>query len=107
MKLYIFKTSNWSRPPKLKVEEFEVEEKPKTYVCKGRRFNKEDIGRVTGYDFSECILLENNPSKACKILLKRKELELKWAEEKVADKRAEIENLKRYIRNESEGKDNE
>lgn len=107
MKLYIFKTSNWSHNPKLTMEEFEVEEKPKTYVCKGRRFNKEDIGRVTGYDFSECMLLENNPSKACKILLKRKGLELKWAEEKVADKKAEIENLKRYIKNESEGKDNE
>lgn len=107
MKLYIFKTSNWNHKPKLTMEEFEVEEKPKTYVCKGRRFNKEDIGRVTGYDFSECMLLENNPSKACEILLKRKELELKWAEEKVSDKEAEIENLKRYIKNESEGKDNE
>ena len=46
MKLYIFKTSNWSKP-KLTMEEFEVEEKAKTYVCKGRRFNKEDIGHVT------------------------------------------------------------
>ena len=107
MKLYIFKTSNWSHKPKLTMEEFEVEEKPKTYVCKGRRFSKEDIGRVSGYAFDECMLLENNPSKACEILLKRKELELKWAEEKVADKKAEIENLKRYIKNESEGKDNE
>lgn len=102
MKLYVFKTSNWSKPPKLKVEEFEVEEKPKTYVCKGRRFSKEDIGHVSGYDFDECILLENNPSKACEILLKRKENELKWAEEKVADKKLEIEMLKSYVRKESE-----
>lgn len=102
MKLYVFKTSNWSKPPKLKVEEFEVEEKPKTYVCKGRRFSKEDIGHVGGCDFDECILLENNPSKACEILLKRKENELKWAEEKVADKKLEIEMLKSYIKKESE-----
>lgn len=105
MKLYIFKTSNWGHNPKLTMEEFEIEEKPKTYVCKGRRFRKEDIGRVTGYDFDECMLLGNNPSKACEILLKRKELELKWAEEKVDDKKEEIENLKRYIK--TDGKDNE
>lgn len=98
MTLYIFKVSGWSRPPKLKMEEFEVEEKSKTYVCRGRRFNKEDIGKVSGYAFDECMLLENNPSKACKILLKRKELELKWAEEKIANKKAEIEMLKIYIK---------
>ena len=101
MKLYIFKISSWSKPPRLKMEEFEVEEKPKTYVCKGRRFNKEDIGHVTGYKLNECILLENNPSKACEVLLKRKENELKWAEEKVADKKAEIEMLKSYINSEN------
>ena len=98
MKLYIFKTSNRSHKPKLTMEEFEVEEKPKTYVCKGRRFNKEDIGKVSGYTFDECMLLENNPSKACEILLKRKEKELKMAQEKVVDKKAEIEMLKSYIK---------
>lgn len=98
MKLYIFKTSNWGHNPKLTMEEFDVEEKPKTYICKGRRFSKKDIGHVTGYGFDECMLLENNPSKACEILIKRKELELNWEEEKIADKRAEIENLKRYIK---------
>lgn len=98
MTLYVFKASGWSKPPKLKMEEFEVEEKPKTYICKGRRFSKEDIGKVSGYGFDECMLLENNPSKACEILLKRKENELKWAEEKVADKKAEIEMLKSYIK---------
>lgn len=100
MKLYIFRTGTWTRPPELRIKEFEVEEKQKTYVCKGRRFRKEDIGHVTGYEFNECMLLENNPSKACEILLKRKKNELKWAEEKVSDKKAEIEMLKSYIRTE-------
>ncbi len=104
MKLYIFKVSTWSKPPKLKTEEFEVNEKPKTYVCSGRRFNKEDIGHATGYEYNECMLLENNPSMACEILLQRKEKELEWAEEKVADKKAEIEMLKSYIK---EGNNNE
>lgn len=96
MKLYVFRISNWSKPPKLKMEEFEVEEKSKTYVCQNRRFNKKYIGHVNV--FFECALLENNPSKACEILLKEKLLELKQAEEKVADKKAEIEMLKSYIR---------
>lgn len=104
MKLYVFQMSNWGYNPKLTMEEFEVEEKPKSYVCKGKRFSKEDIGHVSGYDFNECKLLENNPSKACEILLKRKELELKWEEEKVADKKAEIENLKKYIKEEKDNK---
>lgn len=98
MKLYVFAVSNWSKPPKLKMEEFEVEEKQKTYVCKGRRFSKGNIGNASGYDFSECVLLENNPSMACKILLKIKESELRLIEGKVADKKAEIEMLKNYIK---------
>lgn len=98
MKLYMFRVSTWSEKPRLKMEEFEVEEKPKTYVCNGRRFHKEDIGHISGYVFNECVLLENNPSKACEILLKSKENELKRAEEKVAKKKAEIELLKSYIK---------
>lgn len=96
MKLYLFRASNWGEP-QLKMEEFEVEERPKTYVCTGRRFKKEDIGHVSGYDSDECMLLENNPSKACEIFLVRKEYELKRAEEKVKRKKAEIEMLKKYI----------
>lgn len=100
MKLYLFEISVWDKPPKLKMEEYEVEEKPKTYVCNGRRFRKEDIGCVSGYYNDECMLLENNPSKACEILLKRKEMELRQAEEKVEDKKSEIEMLKSYIKQE-------
>lgn len=102
MKLYLFRTTIYSTTPKLTVEEFDVEEKPKTYVCRGRRFNKTDVGHVSGYENSECILLENNPSKACSILLLQKETELKIAKEKVSRKEAEINNLKRYIKLESE-----
>lgn len=44
MKLYLFRTTIYSAVPKLTVEEFDVEEKSKTYVCRGRRFNKTDVG---------------------------------------------------------------
>lgn len=104
MKLYLFSTSCWGKP-KLTMEEFEVEEKPKSYVCNGRRFNKDNIGHVSGYSNDECLLLENNPSKACEILLIQKEKELREIEERLSRKKAEIENLKNYIR--TEGTDNE
>lgn len=47
-------------------------------------------------------MLENNPSKACSILLVQKEKELRWAKEEVSRKESEINNLKRYIKSESE-----
>lgn len=97
MKLYLFSTRNWTEP-KLTVEEFEVEEKVKTYVCKGRRFNKSDIGHVSGYDNNECLLLEMDASKAARILLLQKEIELEDIKIKYDKKQSEIDNLKRYIK---------
>ena len=97
MKLYLFSTSNWTEP-KLTVEEFEVEEKVKSYVCKGRRFNKSNIGHVSGYSNNECLLLEKDAAKAASILLMQKESELEVIKIKYDKKRAEIDNLKRYIK---------
>lgn len=96
MKLYKFSTINYGTP-KFSMEEFEVEEKNKTYVCKGRRFNKSDIGVVSGYSNNECILLEDNPKKAAEILMKAKERELENIREKMQRKHEEIANLERYI----------
>ena len=97
MKLYLFKTRSWFGKPELKIEEFEVEEKNKTYTCKCRRFNKSDIGVVSGYALDECILLENNSKKACEILLTAKEKELERIKEQMQRKIEEINNLKQYI----------
>lgn len=100
MKLYLFRTSVFSLDPKLTMEEFEVVEKPKTYMDekRRRRFNKEDVERVSGYGMNECLLLENNPSKAAEILLKQKDFELEELNKKVSKKKLEIENLKKYIK---------
>lgn len=96
MKLYLFKTSNFFGS-RLEMEEFEVEEKAKTYVCKGRRFRKDDVGQATGYENTECFLLENNPAKACEVLLYYREMELKGIKTQLSKKEAQIENLKKYI----------
>lgn len=97
MKLYLFSTDCFGEP-KLKVEEFEVEEKNKTYTCRGRRFNKSDIGVISGYRNNECLLLENDASKASSILIKAKLQELERLNQQVEKKEAEIENLKKYIK---------
>lgn len=97
MKLYLFSTSCILDTPKLEVKEFEVEEKNKTYVCNGRRFNKSNIGIVSGYCNDECLLLENNISKASSILLAAKLQELEHLNQRVQTRKAEIENLKKYI----------
>ena len=98
MKLYVFSTVNWGfSDPKFTMEEFEVEEKNKTYVSKERRFLKSDIGIISGFDKNQCILLENNPSEAARILLKGKERKLEKLQNQMNDIVEEMDNLKKYI----------
>ena len=99
MKLYVFRTSNYGNP-KLHMDEYEVEEKNKSYICKHRRFNKSNIGIVTGYNADECILLEDNPRKAAEVLIKAKEKDLERINDQLQRKIAEIKNLEMYIREE-------
>lgn len=97
MKLYVFKTNMWAGKHDLSVEEFDVEEKNKIYTTKYRRFNKSDVGVASGYSNNECILLENNKSKAASILVEAKERELEVIQERLNRKINEIEELKKYI----------
>ena len=98
MKLFVFSTGGFD-VPKFTVEEFLVEEKARTFVCKGRRFNKEDVGKVTGYKNNEVILLSNNPSKAASILIPAKERELEELRKQMQRKEDEIANLKLFASN--------
>ena len=98
MKLYLFSTSNF-KEPKFVMEEFEAEEEKQIYQTENNgRVKKSDIGYVSGYNHNQCVLLENNPSKAAKILVKQKELELEKLQENLIKKQMEIDNLKRYIK---------
>lgn len=97
MKLYLFSIINYGTP-KLNMEEIEVEEKPKVYVGNRSRFSKEGIGHVFGLYNDRCLLLENDPSKACKILSTQKEKELHRIEDMLSEKKAEVEYLQTYIK---------
>ena len=97
MKLYEFTSSKYGSP-KLRYEEYDIEEKPKTYITKYRRFNKEDIGVVSGSCNDTVLLLENNSSLAAQLLLVQKQKEYKQIEEQLKRKDDEIKMLIDYIK---------
>ena len=78
MKLYIFRIKTWEADPKFEIEEVDAEEKPKTYIYHNslgweNRINKSMIGVYNRNCLcDECILLENNLSKAAGIILEQK-----------------------------------
>ena len=92
----------------LSMTECEVEEKEKTYICKGdgrelgyrKRISKADIGIAIGFSKDEVILLENNPSEAAKILIAEKESQLEILEKNVNRVKLEIHKLKQYVEEE-------
>lgn len=97
MRIYLFSISGEWGNPKLTLETYFVEEKTKSYMGEGRRFNKSDIGVATGYSGNECLLLENSPSKAAKILIESMEKQRDKLIEKVGYKEGQIAKLKEYI----------
>lgn len=97
MKVYEFTSVKYGTP-KLGLEEYEVEEKPKTYIFKNRRFNKEDIGKVSGHGMSTVLLIENNPSLAAQLLIEQKQKEYKQIEEQLKRKDDELKMLLKYVK---------
>lgn len=97
MKLYLFTMQTFLGKVKIKMEELEARETSKLYITNFRRFDKRNVGKTSGCCDNECLLLEINMKKAAEIFMKQKEYELELAENKVADKRAEINNLRKYI----------
>ena len=86
MKIYEFSTwGAWSGDNKLfGVAEIEVEEKPKTYIGKGTRVSKDDIGRLQNSYGNRMYLLENTPMVYISAMIERK--------------KESIENKERYLR---------
>lgn len=70
MKLYKFTSYSFFIRKFYEVDEFEMEEKPKTYCCKHCTVKKSEIGQISGFD-NRMWLLENNPSFYLKKLLEK------------------------------------
>lgn len=95
MKIYKFRSKPWLLKGTYSVDEIEVEEKEKTYVAKGTRIKKDEIGEIDRYGIM--IQTENNPKFFLEKLLQSKELELKRLDEQRANLTNYMEKIKKEI----------
>ena len=101
MKLYFY----FLETNKIRTEECEAEEKPKTYkpVDKFPRgyyyssVKKDDIGTLSGYQNDVVILLENDIEKVAKIFREKCERRISGAKTTIRSEEEAIEEQKRLI----------
>lgn len=94
MTIYKFSTWGASNGKLFAVHEIEVEEKPKTYIGKGVRINKENIDKVTdsyGYDMYR---LDNDPKPYIEAIIKICEHRVESAEQRLADSKKQLAKWK-------------
>jgi hypothetical protein len=72
MKIYEFSTWFTKKEEMYAIRETEVEEKPKTYVAKGIRINKEDIDKLQNGFSDKMYRLDNDPKPYIEAMIKRK-----------------------------------
>ena len=84
--MIIYEFSTWGSNGKpYTIKEVEVEEKPKTYIARGIRINKDDIGKLQNNYGNRMYRLDNDPKPYIAAMLNHK----KYIMEQVT------ENLKR------------
>lgn len=102
MKLYFyFLESN-----KIRTEECEVEEKPKTYrpiekFPSGYYYSyvkKEEIGKLAGYNSDAVILLEDNKEQAAKIFSEKCNMGISRAKSSIQSAESRIEELNSMLK---------
>lgn len=112
MKLYFyFLETPYNKKPHIRVDECEVEEKPKTYKPVDKFPNgyyycsvkKEDIGTFSGYNNDVVILLENDIEKVagmfkqkCKSRIEREKQNIRSAEESIEKQNCLIEMIEEW-----------
>ena len=90
--MILYKFSTWLTKPNelFSVREIEVEEKAKTYIGKGCRVFKEDIGALLTNSGDEMILLENNPEIYINAMIERYKSRVDVAEIRLAQTRERL-----------------
>lgn len=89
MIIYEFTTWHYSSDLPFGVKEIEVEEKPKTYIGKSCRINKDDIG-ILQSSLDRMYLLENKPEIYINAMIARWESRVNIAELRLADTRKQL-----------------
>lgn len=90
MIIYEFSTWSYQSDKPFAVKEIEVEEKPKTYIGKGCRINKDDIGLLQSSFGDKMYLLENKPEIYINAMIARCENRVNIAEIRLADARERL-----------------
>ena len=90
--MIIYEFSTWwcKKGELFSVTEIEVEEKPKTYIGKGCRLNKDDIGILQSSFGDRMYLLENKPEIYINAMIARWENRVNISEIRLADNRKQL-----------------
>lgn len=80
--MIIYEFSTWGSNGKpYTIKEVEVEEKPKTYIARGIRVNKDDIGKLQSHFGNRMYRLDNDPKPYIEAMLNRKKYIMEQATE--------------------------
>lgn len=80
--MIIYEFSTWGSNGKMfTIKEIKVEEKPKTYVARGMRINKDDIGKLQKHFGNRMYRLDNDPKPYIEAMLNHKKYTMEQATE--------------------------
>lgn len=90
--MIIFEFSTWrtKQGELFSVKEIEVEEKPKTYIGRDSRINKDEIGLLQSSWGNRMYLLENKPETFINAMIGRCKNSVDVAEKRLADARERL-----------------
>lgn len=90
MKIYEFST--WNTNGKMyTVKEIEVEEKPKTYIARGIRINKDDIDKLQYSYGNRMFRLDNDPKPYIEAIVELKRRNMESAAERLKQATADFD----------------
>ena len=88
MKLYEFRKSYRTN---FVVEEIEVEEKPKTYVSRHTRINKDEINKLSYHYGNTMYCLDNDPKRYIEAVLEMNKKTVEELEKRLSKAKEEVE----------------
>lgn len=99
MKLYFYHLSQpLGEKPRIEVEECEVEERPNTYKRIGKfpefycgyYVEKENVGKLAGYNFNVVVLTERDDAKVAEIFKDKIHADIGYAQYKIESLKEEV-----------------
>lgn len=102
MIIYEFSTHTFRDDISFSIRELEVEEKPKTYIGKGFRINKDDIDRLSNHYGNYMYRLDNDPKPYIEAMIKLNEGRVEACENHLVEAKkrlARLEGMRKEIEN--------